>query len=373
MKKVTNNILKGMASRFSATVMLFAMGCIAAFAQGNNKLYIEDFDIAPGETKTLDIILENDGPVSALQFDIMFPDGLNYIEGSLDRATTNRITRSSHAISEVLQGDDNSENPIYRMGFVQITSEMANSSVKDNSGAILTIQVKADYTYKGSFIKIFDICGSNGTIEDSELIDMPNCTVNAGVFVGELENDATNPILVRPTELNRIGFSLSNVIPVNGLEAIVELPEGVYLTVDELGDYFTYTNRLSKNTTCSISIISENTYKLLISSLTGDVFTGFEGTLFAINVAAKKSFDTGDIVIRDIKVSSVNGYSYEIYNEPSVTLTCVTDPDGDGVWNINDVYEVIDAYNSETPNSACDVNDDGVININDIYAVIDKY
>ena len=51
----------------------------------------------------------------------------------------------------------------------------------------------------------------------------------------------------------------------------------------------------------------------------------------------------------------------------------VDDPDGDGVWNINDVYEVIDAYNSETPNSACDVNGDGVININDIYAVIDEY
>ena len=58
-------------------IVLLAMGCITAFAQvveSNNKVYIKDFTIAPGEEKTLEIILDNrDAPVSSLQFDISFP------------------------------------------------------------------------------------------------------------------------------------------------------------------------------------------------------------------------------------------------------------------------------------------------------------
>ena len=88
MKKVTNNILKGMASRFSATVMLLAMGCIAAFAQGN-KLYIEDFTIAPGSTQTVEIKMSNENLVSSLQFDLDIDiqnSSMEYADNSLAKA-----------------------------------------------------------------------------------------------------------------------------------------------------------------------------------------------------------------------------------------------------------------------------------------------
>ena len=182
MKKVTNNILKGMASRFSATVMLLAMGCIAAFAQGNNRLYIEDFDLAPGETKTLDIILENEDPVSSLQFDIYFPDGLTYVEGSLER-NTSRLTRTSHSILAVKQG--NGEG-VYRMGILSTSSETANSAVKGNNGTLLKIKVTADNDYNGSFIYMDEIYGSNGTVSPSVRLDMPSLKVKANVHVGDL-------------------------------------------------------------------------------------------------------------------------------------------------------------------------------------------
>lgn len=370
MKKVTNNILKGMASRFSATVMLLAMGCIAAFAQGNNKLYIEDFDIAPGETKTLDIILENEDKVSSLQFDMFFPEGLTYVEGSLEKVPE-RITRSSHSILAVKQGDGEGA---YRFGVVSTSSAMSNSAIKGNSGAILRFKVKAEYNYKGAFIFIDEIIGSNGTVSPSVRLDIKDCKVKAGVHVGDLTND-WDEILVRPLQFATVEFSLNNIIDLVGLQAVVTLPEGVNFVEDEEGEFVTYSDRLTSNVTASINLIpgEKNKYQLIIASLTSDKFAGSDGTLFGLNVMANKNFKSGDITVSDIIVSSAPGVSYELDNELSVTLTSVTDPDGDGVWNINDVYEVIDAYNSETPNSACDVNGDGVININDIYAVIDKY
>ena len=368
MKKVTNNILKGMASRFSATVMLLAMGCIAAFAQGNNKLYIEDFDIAPGQTKTLDIILENEDPVSSLQFDITFPTGLSYVEGSLEKVTS-RITRTSHSILAVKQ-----EESVYRMGILSTSSEMANSAVKLNEGALLRIKVKAAIDYKGSSIKITKIIGSNGTVSDPVRLDMDACEVNANVHVGDLKNEQTD-VVVRPLEFATVDFALDNIIDIVGLQAVVTLPEGINLAEDKDGEYITYSKRLSGNVVASISLLpgETNKYQLLISSLTSDKFEGSEGTLFGLNIMANNSFKSGDIKVSDIKVSSVYGVSYDLSNELSVSVASVDDPSGDGAWNINDVYQILDIYMSGVEDMNSDVNGDGVIDINDIYAAISKY
>ena len=372
MKKVTNNILKGMASRFSATVMLLAMGCIAAFAQGNNKLYIEDFDIAPGETKTLDIILENEDPVSSLQFDITFPTGLSYVENSLERVTS-RITRTSHSIVAAKQPTDEQGKSVYCMGILSTSSEMANSAVKLNEGALLRIKVKADIDYKGSSINITDIIGSNGTVSPSVRLDMDACEVNAGVHVGDLKNEQTD-VVVRPLEFATVDFALDNIIDIVGLQAVVTLPEGINLAEDKDGEYITYSNRLSGNVVASISLLpgETNKYQLLISSLTSDKFEGSEGTLFGLNIMANKSFKSGDIKVSDIKVSSVYGVSYDLSNELSVSVASVDDPSGDGVWDLKDATAVKLAILNSDVNSDYDVNGDGVVNLADYTATVLK-
>ena len=366
MKKVTNNILKGMASRFSATVMLLAMGCIAAFAQGN-KLYIEDFDIAPGQTKTLDIILENEDPVSSLQFDITFPTGLSYVENTLERVTS-RITRTSHSIVAAKQGKN-----VYRMGILSTSSEMANSAVKLNEGALLRIKVKADIDYKGSSIKITKIIGSNGTVSDPVRLDMDDCVVNANVHVGDLKNELTE-VVVHPLEFATVDFALDNIIDIVGLQAVVTLPEGINLAEDKYGEYITYSNRLSGNVVASISLLpgETNKYQLLISSLTSDKFEGSEGTLFGLNIMANQSFRSGDIKVSDIKVSSVYGVSYDLSNELSVSVASVDDATGDGVWTSADITAVANAVLLGTQESVYDANNDGKVSSADITVAASK-
>ena len=370
MKKVTNNILKGMASRFSATVMLLAMGCIAAFAQGN-KLYIEDFDIAPGETKTLDIILDNEDPVSSLQFDIRFPKGLTYVEGSLEKVTS-RITRSSHSIMAVSQPSDN-DNAQYRMGFISTSSAMSNSSVKGNEGALLRIQVKADYNYTGSYIWMSRIIGSNGTVSPSVRLDMEDCNVTAGVHVGDLNVDY-DQIIVRPLDMAQLAVNFDNVIDVVGMQFNVTLPEGVNFVEDEQGEFITYSDRLSGNVTASVAPNPEvkNQYTVIISSLTSDVFEGETGTLFALNLAGNKNFTTGNVVISDVIVSSKWGIAYPLDSKVEVEFTCVSDPTGDGEWDVNDLSVIAEAILTGVQDAAFDINGDGEVNVHDYSATVGK-
>lgn len=366
MKKVTNNILKGMASRFSATVMLLAMGCIAAFAQGTNKLYIEDFDIAPGETKTLDIILDNEDPVSSLQFDILFPEGLTYVEGSLEKVPE-RITRSSHSIMAVKQGDGEGA---YRMGVLSTSSTKANSAVKGNSGALLRLKVTADYNYKGSFIQMWDIIGSNGTVSPAVRLDMEDCNVTAGVHVGDLNVDY-DQIIVRPLDMAQLAVNFDNVIDVVGMQFNVTLPEGVNFVEDE---FITYSDRLSGNVTASVAPNPEvkNQYTVIISSLTSDVFEGETGTLFALNLAGNKNFTTGNVVISDVIVSSKWGIAYPLDSKVEVEFTCVSDPTGDGEWDVNDLSVIAEAILTGVQDAAFDINGDGEVNVHDYSATVGK-
>lgn len=372
MKNNINMFLKGIAGRLSATVVLFALGCFSAFA-GNNTVKIEDFVTAPGQTTTLEILLENEDPISSLEMLVTLPEGLKYKDNSLAKVTS-RVTRSSHSIGVKDEGADG-----FRIIMLSTSSTIENSPVKGNSGAILTIDVVASNSYKGGDIVISDIIGSDQTNKDEngkyvpKRIDMEAVTVKAGVHVGDATADDAE-LTAAPGMIAKVGVSLDNVINIVGLQAVVTLPEGVSFAEDENGEKVTYGDRLSDNTTVTIEPLEgqPGSYTLVVSSLTSDVFTGTSGNLFALNLAAAEGFTKGDVTISDIKVSSVNGMSYSLEGTLTTTLYGAGDPTRDGVWDIDDVYAVIEMITTSGYDATCDLNGDDVVDIDDLYLAIEK-
>ena len=259
------------------------------------------------------------------------------------------------------------------MGILSTSSEMANSAVKGNNGTLLKIKVTADNDYNGSFIYMDEIYGSNGTVAPAVRLDMPSHEVKANVHVGDLSNNLSE-VQIRPLTLETIDFSLSNIIDIVGLQAVVTLPEGINLAEDADGEYITYSDRLSGNVVASVNLIpgETNKYQLIISSLTSDKFIGSEGTLFGLNIMANKSFKSGDIVVSDVIVSSAPGVAYELGNELSVSVTSVDDPTGDGVWTSADITAVANAVLLGTQESVYDANNDGKVSSADITVAASK-
>lgn len=96
-----------------------------------NRLYIEDFTIAVGETKEVAVILDNETPFVAFQTDVYLPEGLEYVEGSA--AMTSRGA-SGHSLSvKAFDG-----------GRVRMVCFCSNSTpFAGKSGALLTFEVTA--------------------------------------------------------------------------------------------------------------------------------------------------------------------------------------------------------------------------------------
>ena len=347
------------------TLMLFALGCIAAYAQGNNEVTISDFDIAPGQTQTVEVLLNNDDNISSLQFDLTMPEGLEYVEGSAAKVA-DRITRTSHALKVVKQ-----ESGAYRFGLLSTSSTKEDSEIPGNSGAILTIDVKASSTFNApdAEILITNIIGSDQTQETPVRIDMADATVVVTAKAGESGLE-TSSATVRVGEVATIGVTLANNVDLVALQGKITLPEGLAFVED---DEIVLSDRLTDNVFVDMMFNEDFTAcTFILSSITSDAFEGSEGKLFDINVVPTKVCKDAVVEISDIKVSTKNALSFNL-DDLTFSVTAVDDPTGDGSWTLSDINAVINAFMSGDTNLNYDVNGDGKVNMSDVNLAISKY
>ena len=128
------------------TVAVMAMGA-------RDRLYINDFSINAGQTKTIQVLLANDTTYCAMQTDIVLPAGLT-IEFDGDEFIVDPTSRcSNHAVSTNQLAD----------GAVRVFVSSQNPrAFTGSSGAIVTFSLKA----ASSFTK------GNITLRNNVLVEM---------------------------------------------------------------------------------------------------------------------------------------------------------------------------------------------------------
>lgn len=136
------------------------IGCLAFLCStmtwADNAFSIDDFTIAAGEKKTIEVKLTNDIAVCAFQFELELPEGVSITaktNGSLNVIATNRLKEYDefedtyvpvHTIVSTLQGSG-----LYRV----MAYAMPSTDIKGPSGgAVVKIQIEAsDLVSTGSF------------------------------------------------------------------------------------------------------------------------------------------------------------------------------------------------------------------------------
>ena len=104
-------------------------------AAATDRFYIEDFSIAPGETRTVSIMLDNEATYTAFQTDIYMLDGLTIEmeDGDYIFDLTDRKSRD-HMIASQPQAD----------GAIRVISYSNRiNAFSGNSGALVTFNVTA--------------------------------------------------------------------------------------------------------------------------------------------------------------------------------------------------------------------------------------
>ena len=127
--------------------------CLCALcAWADNRLYINDFSLDPGETVDVSIMLDNEVTTFAsFQADMYLPAGLELVEQYNEEddeyftfALTTRA-RSRMAIGSSVQGDG-----AVRLMLSQTLGSTALQTIKDTSGALVTFKLKASESAAGA-------------------------------------------------------------------------------------------------------------------------------------------------------------------------------------------------------------------------------
>ena len=152
---------------------LMTLAVMAVSAQ--DRLYIEDFSIAPGESKTISVLLSNNTTYCALQTDIVLPEGLTIDtdDGDYIIDLTSRKA-SDHVVSTNLLSD----------GSIRVFVSSQNSRpFNGNNGAIMTIDVTASQTFERGNITLHNsvLVEEDGT---RHVFADETTKVNGGIPVG---------------------------------------------------------------------------------------------------------------------------------------------------------------------------------------------
>ena len=148
-------------------IVLFA----ALSAIANDKLYIKDFEIVAGESKTIALILNNDTAYSAFQTDIYLSNGLEIEQedGEYIIDLNSERVAKSHVVSSYKRED----------GAIRIFVTSQNlATFKGNSGDIAYVQIKATSSFPDS--GTIGLKNSIAAEADATKHVLPDCVAIAG-------------------------------------------------------------------------------------------------------------------------------------------------------------------------------------------------
>lgn len=276
----TNNILR---SVLCCLVSLVAT--VAAMAE--NKVYIKSFSIVPGEKATVNVMMDNDDDISSLQLDLNLPAGLTFIIGS-EKRNTERITRTSHTLNATDYPAVTKRFTIFAKG---VTAE--KTVIAGKSGVLFSFDVMAEKWFNGGEVVLSNVVGSDAKAVPAVEKPMSNSKQDVKADAGTFSL-APEAVSLTFAKKDTVDVYLANTIALTGLEARVNLPEGVEVEKALMGD------RLSDNAAVSYEARSG---KILIESLTNDEFAETDAPLFSI-VLKGTAEGTGTLSLSDVLVSN---------------------------------------------------------------------
>ena len=265
-------------------------------SRAKDTFYIAPVNVAPGDSKTITLNLDNSQVFRGFQTDIELPEGLKIASksnGNFDISLTDRGS-SSFSVSSNLMSD----------GSVRILGySTQGESIKGHQGALVRISVRASSDFSGGYIKLKNSIFSDVNNRDVKLD-------NSQLFVGTKEQ---NDVSVKGGEISpevskAFSFELSNESEMTAFQMDVVLPNGLSLDLNKTrltgrcGNHQLQTKQLGNGKVRIICMSSDNT------SISGKI-----GSVIDLWIKAEKGITGNQIVkLENIIFSDVKARTYRM-------------------------------------------------------------
>ncbi len=329
-------------------------------SENRDFLYIDNFEIAAGETKSVTINLDNESDLSQLQARLWLPEGLTIETNDHGRPVLTLATD---------RDDEHVKNFTFKNDSVQIVVySMDNYTFKGHSGAFLTFNVTATEGFVShATIKLEEIIASTPA---SEKVRIPSseCVVTENIGTNRLYIDDFH---ITPGSTKNVTIKFDNEKDFCGLQARMWLPEGLTIETNGSGrPVMTLVDGRSDEHIKTVTFKNDSV-QIAVSSIENNNFVGHSGAFLTFNVTASADFEGPQVISIEAVVASTQ--SSIKYNLPDTQCTVVTgikgDLNGDGLVNTGDISTLYRAILNGDNSAIYDVNGDGQVNSGDVSAI----
>lgn len=283
----TMNLISKIKGMKLAALLVAAMTCFAAGAA--NRVYVEPFNIVDETPVDVPVLMDNDVDIMSLQFRIDLPAELELV-GQPER--TDRL-RNGQEIT--FQG----------VGVVVLSME--GKPVAGNSGAIMTLKVKAKDGMLENKVVSFGL--SKIVMGDTNNNKVQNSTrESVDVTLGEQPEyvfSASQPeAVVSAGTTFPVEVCLSNNFALGGMQFRLRMPEGF----DVVNTDIQLSNRLSLGTRLRKTVRPDGSMKFVVNDMNSvKIADAGEGPLFILYVSVPEGYNDyeGKIIVSDIEASTV--------------------------------------------------------------------
>ena len=296
---------------------------VTVTAQGfivlGNEFYMNDFEIAPGSTMRVPVVLDNHASaIAGFQFDMYLPEGISATASSF---TLSDRKGETHQLIANKNGDHWS---VVAFGF-------PTADFTGDSGDIMYIDFTASKSFSGTAIIAFrDVMLSTSDAHESPVDDFDVTVTANGVYV-PTDHLTIEDFAIKPGKTKNMPVLLENeVTQFCSLSFELTVPEGLSIAEDA----FALTDRAPNHNLIITPL--ENGYKVDVKGRYGRLFTGTTGAVLSIEVAADRTFEGQTL----INVSNVR------LIEPNSDVTTLDDFDvtvtADGVYVPENLFYIDD-------------------------------
>lgn len=287
--------------------MTVCMLCFAvASAMADGKVSMETLSLSPGDTKTVSLVLTNDEAWSSMGINILLPEGLSLVDGSLRKNTA--VLPGTKQDVDLTEQQDGS-------WLLTIMSNSSTATFKADGQVLVSFDVVAnELLAEYSQIKLFDGNASYKTktadgktkVNKAIIEDAASEVINVkkhGYFV---LSSSVSDLTLKVGKTAEITISLENSLDFVGFQFDLVLPKGIELAAEEIEDAFATTSRSAKHNV-NVAAKSGNTYSVIISSTsTENNSLGNSGNLLVIALKATKAISDQEIKIINAKGSDLS-------------------------------------------------------------------
>ena len=192
------------------------------------------------------------------------------------------------------------------------------------------------------------------------------------------------PMDGRKGGMANIKVKLKNAASVTSYGLELTLPEGMSITTDNSGAFESQVTMSVRHDghTMTTNKLSDNVYKIGVTSLSSKSLTGSDGIVLTIKANVDEDMEEGiyPIILRDPLIVYTNGTKPDVvdmYSQVTINDYQNGDVDGDGVIDLADAVLVINRYVGRPITNfnekAADVDGDGVIDLADAVLIINYY